>query len=85
MTLRKKSKSSTYNSIRVNGEDICDKNKIADALNHHFCTTVKRVLEEFPSSLSGDINLSFESYITKPSRQFYFKKITPQAVTKAIS
>ena len=56
--------------------------------NHHFCTTAKRVLEEFPSSLNGDINLSFESYITdmrKPSEQFYFKKITPQAVTKAIS
>ena len=81
-------KSSTCNSIRVNGEDICNKKKIADELNHHFSTTAKRVLEEFPSSLSGDINLSFENHITnipKPSKQFYFKKITPQAVTKAIS
>ena len=88
MGLGKKSKSSTYNSIRVNREDICDKTKIADALNHHFCTTAKRVLEEFPSSLSGDINISFENYITnmpKPSKQFCFKKIAPQAVTKAIS
>ena len=84
----KKSKSSTFNFIRVNGEDICNKKKIADELNHHFSTTAKRVLEEFPSSLSGDINLSFGNYITnmpKPSKQFYFKKITPQAVTKAIS
>ena len=88
MALGKKSKSSTYNSIRVDGEDIFDKNKITNALNHHFCTTAKRALEEFPSSLSGYINLSFESYITnrpKPSKQFYFKKITPQAMTKAIS
>ena len=83
----KKSKSSTYNSIRVNREDICIKRKIADELNRHFSTTAKRVFEEFPSSLSGDINLSIENYITnmpKPSKQFYFKKITPQAVTKAI-
>ena len=66
MALRKKSKSSTYISIRVNGEDICDTKKIAiaDELNHHFSTTAKRVLEEFPSSLSGDRNLSFENYIT---------------------
>ena len=88
MALGKKSKSSTYNSIRENGEDICNKKKIADALNHHFCTTAKRALEEFPSSHSGDINLSFESYITnmpKPPKQFYFKKTTPQAVTNAIS
>ena len=88
MALGKKSKSSTHNSIRVNGEGICNKKKIADELNHQFSTTAKRVLEEFPSSLSGDINLSFEDYITnmpKPSKQFYFKKITPQAVTKAIS
>ena len=74
MALGKKSKSSTYDSIKVNGEDICNKKKIADELNHHFSTTAKRVLEEFPSSLiaslSGDINLSFENYITnmpKPS------------------
>ena len=88
MALGKKSKSSTYNSIRVNAEDICNKKKIADELDHHFSTTAKRVLEEFPSSLSGDINLSFENYITnmpKPSKQFYLKKITPQAMTKAIS
>ena len=72
----------------MNGEDICNEKKIADELNHHFSTTAKRVLEEFPSSLSGDINLSFENYSTnmpKPSKQLYFKKITPQAVTKAIS
>ena len=50
MTLGKKSKSSTYNSIRVNGEDICNK-KMADELNHHISTTAKCVLEEFPSSL----------------------------------
>ena len=88
MALSKKSKSSTYNSIKVNGEDICNKQKIADELNHHFSTTAKSILEEFPSSLSGDINLSFENYITnmpKPLKQFYFKKITPQAVTKTIS
>ena len=88
MDLGKRSKTSTYNSIRVNGEDICNKKKIADELNHHFSTTAKCVLEGFPSSLSGDINLSFENYITnmlKPSKQFYFRKITPQAVTKAIS
>ena len=77
MALSKKSKSSTYNSIRVNGEDICNKKKIADELNHHFSTTAKRILEEFPSSLSGDINLSFENHNTnmlKPLKQFYFKK-----------
>ena len=88
MALGKKSKSSTYNSIRVNGEDICNKKKIADELNYHFSTTAKRVLEEFPSSLSGDINLRFENYTTnmpKSSKQLYFKKITPQAVTKGIS
>ena len=69
-------------------EDTFNKKKIAYELNHHFCTTARRVLEEFPSSLSSDINLSFESCITnmpKPSKQFHFKKITPQAVTKAIS
>ena len=59
MALCKKSKSSTYNSIRVNGEDICNKKKIADELNHHFSTTAKHVLEEFPSSLSGDTNQKF--------------------------
>ena len=88
MALGKKSKSSTYNSIRVNREDICNEKKIADELNHHFSTTAKCVLEEFPSSLSGDINLSFENYINnmpKPSKQYYFKEITSQAVTKAIS
>ena len=88
MAQDKKSKSSTYNSIRVNGEHICNKKKIADELNHHFSTTAKCVLEEFPSSRTGNINLSFKNYITnmpKPSKQFYFKKITPQAVTKAIS
>ena len=81
-------KFSTYNSIRVNGEDICNKKKIADELNHHFSTTERRALEDFPSLLRGDINLSFENYITntpKPLKQFYFKKITPEAVTKAIS
>ena len=36
MALGKKSKSSTYKSIDVNREDICNKKKIADALNHHF-------------------------------------------------
>ena len=88
MALGKKSKPSTYNSIRVNGVDIRNKKKIADELNHHFSTMAKHVPEEFPSLLSGDTNLSFENYITdmtKPSKQFYFKKITPQAVTKAIS
>ena len=72
MALGKKLKSSTYNFIRVNGADICNKKKIADELHHHFSTTAKRVLEEFPSSLSGDINLSFENYINnmaKPSKR----------------
>ena len=88
MALGKKSKSSTFISIRVNGEDICNKKELADELNHHFSTIAKRVFEKFPSSLSGDINLNFENNITnmpKPSKKFYFKKMTPQAVTKAIS
>ena len=58
MALSEKPRSSTYNSIRVNGQGICNLKEIADAPNYHFCTTVKRVLEEFPSSLSSDIDLT---------------------------
>ena len=81
MALGKKSKTTTFNSIKDKGKEITDPQEIASALNEHFCSTAKRIQNEAESSNSlkhGDI--IFESFITKLPKEhdaFKFKEITP--------
>ena len=89
MALGKKSKTTTFNSIKDKGKEITDPQEIANTLNEHFCSTAKRIQNEAESSNSlkhGDI--TFESFITKLPKEhdaFKFKEITPTDVKIAIS
>ena len=89
MALGKKSKTTTFNSIKDKGKEITDPQEIANALKEHFCSTAKRIQNEAESSNSlkhGDI--TFESFITKLPKEhdaFKFKEITPTDVKIAIS
>ena len=89
MALGKKSKTTTFNSIKDKGKEITDPQEIANALNEHFCSTAKRIQNEAESSnsLKHD-DITFESFITKLPKEhdtFRFKEITPTDVKIAIS
>ena len=89
MALGKKSKTTTFNSVKDKGKEITDPQGIANSLNEHFYSTAKRIQNAAESSNSfkhGDI--TFESFITKLPKEheaFKFKGITQTDVKIAIS
>ena len=89
MALGSKSRTTNFNSIEIDNNVLSDPKEIANALNNHFCTTAKRIVEESSESRHQQTNaITFESLITKlpkTTNTFHFRKITPNDVKKAIA